>query len=341
MKAKKSLPPKMHLSNGRYFFVHRNKWHPLERDLATSLEMYAKLIRQHTAGGVSSLETHVDNYMLIVEARLAPQTFKNYSHCKRNFLQAFQEFYMLTEIKPKHLNEWRAKFERDNKKPSWNLHHSFLSGFFLEATGLGWDDLEMNPMSAVKKFNVKSRTRLILDDELAKIYEKANGIMRSAIMIADQIGQRISDIRLLEKKNISQDGIFVKQQKTGKMLLIKMTPELTEAIESARKLCPLEESEYLFHHTTTLRKKDAGPGRPYGYNTWHGYWLDACIAAEVEDAHFHDIRARVATTKDREGGSAKELLGHTHQQTTEIYLRGFEVKEVDPVRRETPKKPAD
>ncbi|MFZ4539015.1 hypothetical protein [Propionivibrio sp.] len=40
-------------------------------------------------------------------------------------------------------------------------------------------------------------------------------------------------------------------------------------------------------------------------------------------------------------GSAKELLGHTHQQTTEIYLRGFEVKEVDPVRRETPKKPTD
>lgn len=56
------------------------------------------------------------------------------------------------------------------------------------------------------------------------------------------------------------------------------------------------------------------------YSTWNGYWTDACKKAGVEDAHFHDIRARVATTRDREGGSAKDLLGHSYQQTTDIYL---------------------
>lgn len=339
MKTKTQLPPKMHLSNGRYYFVHRNKWHPLGRDLASSLETYAKLIRQNSGASNSNLETHVEKYLKIVEGTLAIQTFKNYKYCAKNFLKVFQQFLSLTEIKPKNLNTWREKFREDGKQPSWNLHHSFLSGFFKKAVGLGWDDLEMNPMAAISKFKVESRTRLITNDELDRIYQHSTGIMRAAIMIADQIGQRVADIRLLKKKDISDEGIFVAQRKSGgkRKVLIKMTPELREAIEAAKQLCPLESSEYLFHHTQTLRKKDAGPGRPYGASTWCGYWSDACEKAGVEDAHFHDIRARVATTKDKEGGSAKELLGHAYQQTTDIYLRGFEVKEVEPVRRKTPK----
>lgn len=340
----RKLPQKMHFSNGRYYFVHKKKWHPLSRDLATALEMHAKKLRevdQLERTGSSRLGEHVKKYLAVCSTRVKPSTLKGYKYCARNFEKVFEEFMELAQIKPKHLNEWKSKFETDGKKPAWNLHHAFLSGFFAEAVALGWENLEMTPMALIKKFKVEPRGRLISDDEMNQIYQHANGIMRAAMMIADQIGQRLSDIRLLKKAQISDDGVYISQGKSNgrKRLLIAMTPELQQSIDSAKESCPIKDSPYLFHHTKTLRKKDAGPGRPFGYSTWNGYWTDACQKSGVEDAHFHDIRARVATTRDQEGGSAKDLLGHSYQQTTDIYLRAFEVKKVDPVRRKMPNVP--
>lgn len=341
MRNKKSLPPKMHLSNGRYYFVHRGKWHPLERDLSTSLEMHAKKLKVIENGGPSQISKHVEVFLAGCKNRLSASTVKNYSHCSRNFEKAFAEFSNLREIKPKHINTWKKAFEDSGKLASWNLHHAFLSGFFTEAVELGTDDVEMTPMAKIRKFPAKKRNRLINDDEMVKIYQNANEIMRAAMMIADQIGQRVSDIRLLRKQDISDKGVFIAQRKSGGRvrILLTMTPELLEAIDTAKALCPIESSPYLFHHTNTLRKDEEkwGPGRPYGASTWCGYWIDACKKAGVDDAHFHDIRARAATTRDEEGGSAMELLGHANQQTTDIYLRKFKVIEVEPVRRKKPK----
>lgn len=341
MSKNRKLPQKMHFSNGRYYFVHKKKWHPLSRDLATALEMHAKKLReveQLEKTGSSKLGEHVKKYLAICSMRVKPSTLKGYEYCARNFAQVFEEFMDLTQIKPKHLSTWKSKFETDGKKPAWNLHHAFLSGFFTEAVALGWDNLEMTPMALIKKFPVEPRARLISDNEMNLIYQHANGIMRAAMMIADQIGQRLSDIRLLKKAHISDDGVHIAQGKSNgrKQLLIAMTPELKAAIDLAREACPIEDSPYLFHHTNTLKKKVAEPGRPFGYSTWNGYWTEACKKAGVEDAHFHDIRARVATTCDQEGGSAKDLLGHSYQQTTDIYLRAFEIKKVEPVRRKMP-----
>jgi integrase len=335
------LPPKMHFSNGRYYFVHKKKWHSLSRDLATALEMHAQKLREvERLGqtGSTKLGEHVKKYLAICAKRLQPSTLKGYTYCARNFEKVFAEFMDLSQIKPKHLSAWKEKFEVNDQKPAWNLHHAFLSGFFAEAVSLGWDNLEMTPMALMKKFPVKPRTRLITNDEMDMIFQHANEIMRAAMMIADQIGQRLSDIRLLKKDQISDEGVLIIQGKSNgrKRLLILMTPELKAAIAMASEACPIEASPYLFHHVSTLKKKVAEPGRPYGYSTWNGYWTDACKKAGVEDAHFHDIRARVATTRDKEGGSAKDLLGHSYQQTTDIYLRAFEIKKVEPVRRQIP-----
>jgi integrase len=341
MSKNQKLPPKMHFSNGRYYFVHKKKWHSLSRDLATALEMHAQKLREvELLGqtGSTKLGEHVKKYLAICAKRVKPSTLKGYNYCSRNFEKVFAEFMDLKQIKPKHLSAWKQKFEDKDQKPTWNLHHAFLSGFFAEAVALGWDNLEMTPMALIKKFPVEARGRLISDNEMNLIFQHANEIMRSAMMIADQIGQRLSDIRLLKKDQISDEGVLIAQGKSNgrKRLLIEMTPELKAAIEMAREVCQIVESPYLFHHVNTLKKKVAEPGRPFAYSTWNGYWTDACKKAGVEDAHFHDIRARVATTRDQEGGSAKDLLGHSYQQTTDIYLRAFEIKKVEPVRRKIP-----
>ena len=327
------LPPKMYFKNGRYYYVHLRKWHPLERDYYQSLGLYAEKVRQTRPGATCDLEDHINEYLEHVKNTRSQATHKNYKSSAKSFLTVFAEFVSLKEIKPRHLGSWKQKLEKDKHSPSWNLHHSFLSGFFKHGIERGWDDLETNPLEDIQKLPTKKRTRLIADSELLKISEFANPMMQAAILIADQIGQRVSDIRNLRKDCISDQGIYVLQSKTGKQLLIEMTPGLRKAIDIARELCPLEASEYLFHHTTNLKIGSAEAGRPYGYSTWYGYWCDACDKAGVENANFHDIRARVATQADIEGSDAQGLLGHSHKGTTDGYIRDRRVKKVKPLVR--------
>lgn len=327
----------MHFKNGRYYFVHRNKWHPLERDYVASVSMYAIFVKKTSPEAIRQLEQHVDDYMEYVRARLSVATTKNYTHCARAFKKVFTEFVSLAEIRPKHLGQWKQKLEMEGRPASWNLYHSFMSGFFKFCIEGGRDSLETNPIACVEKLKTQTRQRLIQDDELERIYEHSNEIMQCAILLADQIGQRVSDIRNLKKSVISEDGIYILQSKTGKKLRIKMTPQLKQVIDRISTLCPVVDSEYLFHHTSVLKKGKAEAGRPFGYSTWYGYWADACQAAGVEDANFHDIRARVATTAHKEGKDAKNLLGHSHQQTTDGYIRDRTVKEVEPLVRKMSK----
>jgi integrase len=55
-------------------------------------------------------------------------------------------------------------------------------------------------------------------------------------------------------------------------------------------------------------------------------WDKARIAAKVEDATLHDLRAMAATWAKRQGQNATTLLGHTNVVQTERYLRDREAK---------------
>ncbi len=67
-------------------------------------------------------------------------------------------------------------------------------------------------------------------------------------------------------------------------------------------------------------------------------WRDLKAAARragVADATLHDLRAMAATEADRQGLSARVLLGHRSDRTTTIYLRGRTVPVATPPRMRT------
>lgn len=49
------LPVRMHLKNGRYYYVHRNRWVSLSRDYHDALVEYARLMRPATGGKVGRI----------------------------------------------------------------------------------------------------------------------------------------------------------------------------------------------------------------------------------------------------------------------------------------------
>src|SRR6185436_9203573 len=111
-----------------------------------------------------------------------------------------------------------------------------------------------------------------------------------------------------------------KQQKTGKRLLVNMTPELEQAIARAKGLHSNIRGLTLFH---------GRGGRPLSYSGVHGAWERACERAGVKDATPHDIRAMAATVAKKQGKSATALLGHSTESTTTRYLRDRDFQPVD------------
>lgn len=305
----------MHQKHGAYYLVRANKWHRLASNLHDALVEYARLTAGPEKGAFGKL---IADVLADMKLTVAPSTFKNYTTCSRRVLEAFEEFTP-QQVKPYHV----ARFLDDNKAtPSMaNLLHSFLRGAFKRA--VRWGVVEADPTRDIEQFKTEKRDRYITAEEYKRIRENATPTLACLMDIAYITGQRMGDCRHIKYADISEAGVFVKQQKTKARILIAMTPDLAEVIAKARTLHQSVKGLTLFH------RRD---GSPIPYGTLYHQWSNACRDAKVEDAHFHDIRAAAATDAKAQGLDSKTLLGHTTESSHNRYLRSKETKVATPNR---------
>ncbi|HKF95389.1 MAG TPA: tyrosine-type recombinase/integrase [Gammaproteobacteria bacterium] len=136
---------------------------------------------------------------------------------------------------------------------------------------------------------------------------------------------RRGDILSLRMDAITDDGISVRQGKTGKRQLIEWTSALKECVERLKALGPP------LRPTLVCTKR----GRQYtakGFSRqWH--WLmGKAVAQGVTRFTFHDIRARSLTSAEQQGLDPQRLAGHTTAQQTATYLRSKTIDRIQPVR---------
>lgn len=310
----RSLPRWMHQKHGAYYLVRQNKWTRLAGNLHDALVEYARLTAAQGSGAIDEL---VSRTLADMKKTVAASTYKNYTTCSRYVLKAFADFTP-QQIKPHHI----ARFLDGNKdKPSMaNLLRSFLKGMFQRA--VRWGIVEANPVRDIEQFKTKKRDRYITADEFARIRVEASPTLQCLMDLAYITGQRIGDVMNIRYADITEAGVFIKQQKTGNRVLIAMSPDLEAAIAQARTLHKSVKGLTLFH------KRD---GSLLAYTTIYGHWKRACTAAKVEDAHFHDIRAAAATDAKAQGLDSRTLLGHTTESSHNRYLRSKETPVATPV----------
>ena len=116
----------------------------------------------------------------------------------------------------------------------------------------------------------------------------------------------------------------IRTQKTGARQAFELTDHLRTLLDRAKALQSRVGSLYVLC--------DRGGGQLKKKTLWR-YWVRACEAAGVKDAHFHDLRAAGATEMDRRGGDAQKFPGHRTRQTTEVYLRDRRLNVVTPLKR--------
>jgi len=312
---KRKLPPCMHESHGAYYLVKRNKWTKLGRTLSAALRAYAEIIDS----GQGGLDELIDDTIAEAQKTCADNTMLTYRRAAKAIKKAFAEFSP-AQVRPTEIAQF---LDAHKDKPNLaNQYRTVLKLAFTRAARAGLS--ESNPVTPIPPFKTRTRDRYITQDEIKRIKAHATPALSVIIDLCYLTGQRIGDVLKIKRKDIDDEGIFVRQQKTGAKLKIKWSAELRDAAERAGALSG---------NVKGFNLLASGKGQPFVHDTIHRHWTEACQKANVPDARIHDLRAAAGTDANAAGQDSKALLGHKSDSSHQRYMRSKVVPLVDPVRR--------
>ena len=300
----RNLPARMYYRHGRFYHALKGKWFPLSTNYAEALSQYAA--REGSTGEM--MPSLIDRFILEIASKKTPKTEKEYKRLGEKMKKVFSDFKP-TQVRPHHIAKV-IDHEAKTAPTQANRIRQFLSTVFAHA--VRWGITDSNPCRDVKGISVKKRDRYITDDEFNKVKTASNTTIACIMDFCYFTGQRISDVLKVKHSDITDDGVYFQQGKTGKRLIVEMTPELKDVIETAKRLHDKVRGMTLFH---------GRGGRQYSYFGVSAMFRRACKKAEVNDFHIHDIRAKSLTDLHRQGGNAQTLGGHKNRATTEHYIK--------------------
>lgn len=269
-----------------------------------------------------TLHDYFEKYKAEVLPTLAPRTQKDYS---RHIVILDRVFGHMRpdEVRPRDIG---AFLIRPKGKIQANRQVAVLSAIYAKMVGR-WYVADRNPCIGVERNDSKKRDRYVTDAEFQAVYAIAKPRVRLAMDLALLTGQRQGDLLNLPWKNVSDEGILFRQGKTGKRLLVELSPTLSEILERARKMSPVVE---IGGYVLRTRK-----GSPYTSEGFRACWQRTMnkalkLRAISERFTFHDIRAKtVSDTTDIQ--KAFERAGHTSMAMTRgVYDRG--IRKVTPLK---------
>lgn len=309
------LPPRMHAKGETYYHVSNTKprkWTPLGSDLARARLKWAELENMPIlAGSVEALINRFEASSMDGYAEATKYTYK------RHFVQLRKVFGAMRpdDVTPQHI----ARYLDIHPKKVLANHQIAALGTVFEK-GMRWGLMRTNPCKGIRKNPEQARRRYLTDDELAKVREQGNDVLRIAIDLAYLTGMRQGDICRIKLGDCREDGIFLEQQKTGKRQVFLWNDDLRSVIAAAKALPrPIRG----LHALCTRR------GAPYSPKTIQWLWREAAKVAGVPDAHFHDIRGKAATDAKAQGMDYQRLLGHANKAMSDRYVK---IREAEPVQ---------
>lgn len=136
----------------------------------------------------------------------------------------------------------------------------------------------------------------------------SNPYLKAIILLALDAGMRRGEILKLTWKDIDlENGIITVRAtntKTETERLVPVTARVKRELERVRALTPAVEA------------------RPFPFTDFKQSWRTVKRIADIEDLHFHDLRASAITRWQRDGlplALASKIAGHTNTHTTAKY----------------------
>lgn len=319
--------------SGSYYLVRadgkRRVWIKLCRVKDGLPALYAALARESAPAARSdTLPGLIADWQRDVMPRHAGSTQRDERAQCRIIGESFADFNA-AQVRAPDVAEF-LRHLRDRPR-THNAYRGMLGELMRYAEERGLREPGSNPVRALRTMSTPPRDRYITDSELRRIKVAAmrgrdgldtrSGPMLCALVdVAYLTGQRIGDLLALEWAQVSDAGIAFHPAKTrgstGARILIEWTPKLRDA---ERRLRALRKERRAFTASVFTTQM----GVPYTYWGAATAWRRAVARAGIADCHFHDLRAKALTDKERhEGMQAARTMGtHSTEQQTSTYVR--------------------
>jgi hypothetical protein len=304
--------------------------------VAKLLDAYMVHREQLVREGKLAKRTLEDNYAEVEYLKAAfgsyPDTKLNSRHCA-GYLQ--KRTYI---PKPKRNADGVLEQQEPRRAPvRANREMSLLSGAYTWAlTSDDFPHITMNPCVGVLRNREEPSERCPEVWELEAAKKKASAVWALIFDFAYKCGQRGVQTRLLTKRAIRQDGVFVGKKKNGEDVVIDWDDELIAIVLGLLEYTAEVERSL---HITSPYIIVSRNGQPYSEAGWKNAVYRIVRAAIADQANplevpfsFHNIRARSGTDEEEMyGRSAQHRLGHKRRSTTDLYIRGKKTRRVKPL----------
>lgn len=310
-KKDRHLPPCVYLKHGAYYLVKEGKWRRLGADYHAALIEYAAIMALPEDGMPALIDKA---FPALIEGK-SDSTKTQYAYVAKLLKEVFAEFQP-DQVRHGDIVQMMDAFA--DRKTIANRMLTVLRLVYGWALDRGI--VQTDPTVSVKRFPQKARDRLVTPAEYAAIYSHCAPWLQIIMDLCYLTGQRIGDVLKIEYSHLTDEGIFIEQQKTGKKLIVGWTPELRAVVDRAK------DADYKIKSLRYLLSGRAGTMRRHS-NVWR-YFKDAARKAGLGDVTLHDLRAMAGTEAERQGVDPTALLGHTDRRTTQIYLRDRSAKVV-------------
>jgi integrase len=295
------LPKKVHEKNGRYYFVHKNKWHPLTR-VDEGISALSRSLVEHTTGRPSNYGEVMIRYLAEALPELKPASQPEYERIITGRLQHHFGHMRLGTMKPSHVAQYLEKRKRDGAPVGGNRERAVLGSVISWGMRFGW--CEFNPCHGVRR-NREVPSRVYVTDEAYRTaFDRASPALQDLLAVALLTGLRQTDLRIMRKDAVTQEGLKLRQSKDDKLRLILWSDALKFFVGRAAER---SQGEFLF---VGMR------GKP-----WSVDGLQSAMRRLGPGWRFRELRAKAASD------AGHNVLGHDAQMLSR-YVRHQRLKPV-------------
>jgi hypothetical protein len=314
-----SLPTGMTCERGTFFFRGADRKRVnLGQDIVAAVDTYKEL--RGPSGRVRTLHDVIERYRLdVLPKKKSAATRENEGRSLTRLSLVFGHFLPDNITAPQCCAYMDKRVTKAGKPAPVSARHEIMLLGHVLVYSIRWGAGVANVVRTLGKFEKATRDRYVTDEEFAACKALANPRMQIAMELARNIGQRRGDLLKLKHEDCTDDGIVIRQGKTGAGVLIRWTPTLRKLIRAAKALSPDIPRDFVLR---------TGDGEPYTGTGFSAIWqrlMRRFVEAGGVRFTFHDLRAKAASDK----GSVEEaqaLLGHASAETTKrVYKRNLTV----------------
>lgn len=225
------LPPKVHEKNGRYYYVHQNRWVRLTRKDEGESALYLAL-HELTADKPATLGQVMNLYVAKGMNELRPTTAKRYLGTVDRLRHHFGHM-RVGSLKQTHVAQFLETRKLEGSPVTANRERAVLSSIHEFGMRQGW--LESNPCRGVRRNKETPRRRYVTDAEFLEAFNAANEPFQDFLAIALLSGAREGDVRSWGRSVAQAQGLDYIESKTGKPRQVSWSDALRFFVNRALK----------------------------------------------------------------------------------------------------------